>query len=294
MIMKKILVFLVFLSFNIKSLYAVETETRMSFYGAPLTYNDSSVKDKGYYLGTYLYYGYGLDHLFEGEIDYTYIKYKSKFGFKQTDFSFAYTNFAIKNYKFRLGGHFIRNNEYKIFPDLNTNNGITGFVGIYKYKLYIWEIGIEGYTTYYNDYKVNNKKLFVYQGNLMFSYGFGNFYKTGRAYIILKPYILTFSESPTDKNTYYSVDASITYYKGLWALSAFGYYGKIMFPVKNSGFLVFNTAEERNYGYGASIRYIFTPKSSVSVSINQESFKDAYVDNNANLITAVLSLNTTF
>ena len=292
--MKKSLVLLGIMALGLKTSYAVETKTSLALYGTPLIYSSSLVKDKGYYIGTYIYYGYGLNHLFEGAVDYTYIKFKSGFNYRQTDFTFSYTNFSVKNYKFRIGGHFIKNNEDDLFANLNTDNGITGFLGVYQYKLYSWEVGLEGYTTYYKNYKVNNKGLLVYQGNMILSYGFGNFYKTGRAYLTLKPYILTFSDSPTNKDTYYSLDASITYYKGWWALSAFGYYGDIVFPVKNGGFLVYNTAEERNYGYGASIKYIFNPKASVSMAVNKEKFKDAYTNNKADLVTTLFSLGITF
>ncbi len=270
-----------------------DTLTSVSVYGTPLLYSGSIAKKDGYFLGSYIYFGYGLNHVLEAEVDYTKINFKNGKTLNQTDFSAAYTNFYKYN-KFRIGAHFINNNEDSITPNRDTNGGIIAFLGYSRYKPYKWEIGGEAYASYYSDYKVNGKSLKVFQANGIFTYGEGNFYKTGRTYITLKPYLIYLPESPTGKETYFSLEGSFAYYISKWVFSGIGYVGKTIFPVKNGGFLVYNVAEERLYGFGGGVRYILNRNSSVYVSIFSEKFRDELSVNDATLTTVMLGVSISF
>ena len=269
------------------------TLTSVSIYGTPLIYKDSIAKKDGYFLGSYIYFGYGLNHLLEAEVDYTRINFKNGNKFNQTDFSTSYTNFYKYN-KFRIGAHFIKNNENTLISQRYTDNGTILFLGYSRFKPYQWELGGEIYASYYPNYKLNSKTLKVFQLNGIFTYGKGNYYKTGRTYITLKPYFIYLPESPTKRENYISLEGSFSYYIGKWIVSGIGYIGKTIFSVKNNGFLVYNVAEERLYGLGGSIKYIFNKNASVYISIFSEAFKDELSDNKASLTTITLGAGFSF
>ena len=285
-------VFLIFSTISTTSF--ASSLASVSIYGTPLIYKNSQAKKDGYFLGSYIYYGYGLNHSFEGEFDYTKINLQNGATLNQIDISIAYTYYYGYS-KLRVGGHFISNDEDKITPYRNTNNGIIAILGYSKFKPYQWEIGGETFFSYYPNYSYSgNSSLKVFQINGIFTYGKGNYYKEGRTYITLKPYLIYISNSPTSKDTYLSLEGSFNYYIKNWVFSGIGYIGKTVFPVKNGGFLVYNVAEERLYGLGGSIRYIINRNSSITLSIFSETFRDELSINKANLTTVMLGAGFSF
>ncbi len=267
------------------------TRFDIATYGTPLIYKDSVLKKDGYFIGTYFYYGRGYKHLLEGAVDFTRINYKSGFKLDQYDFTVSYTNYSFRNLKLRIGTHYLSNN------DPWTDKGIVVFGEVTRYKLYKWDAGFESYVTYYPDYPSvggSDKGLFVYQLNPKFGVHFGNYYEHGSFYFLVKPYYIKLSENLGISKDYYSLEGSLSYYVKNWTVSVFGYTGEQVFPVKNGGFTVYNFAEKRLNGYGASIKRVIGQKASLTLSVFRENFKDYETDNRASLNTLVLSLGLTF
>ncbi|RUM46419.1 MAG: hypothetical protein DSY47_08200 [Hydrogenothermus sp.] len=267
--------------------------TSVSIYGTPLIYKSSIAKKDGYFLGSYFYFGYSLNHVLEAEIDYIKINFKDGKTLNQNNFSASYTNF-YGNRKIKIGTYFIKNDEKNITPQRNTDNGIIITLGYSKFKLYQWELGGEFHTSYYSNYKVNGNSLKVFQINGILIYGEGNFYKKGRTYITIKPYVIYIPDSPTGKKTYTSLEGSFSYYISRWVFSGIGYIGKTLFAVKNGGLLVYNVAEERLYGIGGSIKYILNKNSSIYLSVFNDTFRDELSTNEANLTTLTLGAGFSF
>lgn len=257
--------------------------------GTPLVYKNSLYKKSGYYLSSYLYLGYGLSHLLEAQADMTRIKLKPTGEVKQSDYTLSYTNFSIKNLKLRGGAHYIDTN------DILTKGGYVGFGEVSLYKLYKYEFGLEGYVSVYPEYpKLQGKGIQVYQINPKGGVTFGDYYKYGSFYLFLRPYAIILSDEFYNKKNYYSLEGSLSYYYKNITLTAFGYAGEQIFPVKNGGFVVYNVAERRLGGGGASARVVFGRKASLTFTTALDRFKDIGSENKAQLITYTLSGGVTF
>lgn len=260
-------------------------------YGTPLIYNNSSVKDNGYFTGVYFSYKtLNLLNLFETAIDHTYIKYKDNTHLNQNDFTFAYTNYMIREIKLKVGAHYISSD------DKNTDKGFVIFGEITKYRLYQWNYGLEMYFSRYKDYPtIKNKGLNVYQINPKFGFYLGNYYKGGRYYIQIKPYYIHLSEDLTgvNKNSF-STEGLLSYFIKNWTISLKGYVGDQAFPVRDGGFTVYNLSEKRKYGFGGSVKYILSRNFSLTLSAFRDYFNDIGTNKTASTTTAILILGASF
>ncbi|RMH73549.1 MAG: hypothetical protein D6675_02310 [Gemmatimonadetes bacterium] len=225
-------------------------------YYVPLDYGDSQFKKTGDMTGMYTYLGYGLNHAFEAELDYTHVDYIWIDDIKQWDVTLAYTYFTRLNYKFRLGAHYVISDEE------TTNDVWTLFGGVNRYVYRQWNVQLDGYYSRYPNYA----GLGVVQLTPRAGFYFGNrvtstFYFQTRGYYIhlsdrLKLYdpvqLQFFAYTDPDM---FSVEESITYYRGPWTLTTMGWIGDQMFAVKSDGFLVNNVEELHSGGYGISLNY---------------------------------------
>ena len=256
--------------------------------GTPLVYKNSLYKKSGYYLSSYLYFGYGLSHLLEAQADMTRINLKPSGEVKQSDYTLSYTNFSVRNLKIRGGAHYIGTN------DTLTKGGYVGFGELSFYKLYRYELGLEGYVSVYPEYpKLQGKGIRVYQINPKGGIAFGNYYRYGSFYLSLKPYAIILSDEFYNKKNYYSLEGSLSYYYRNITLTAFGYAGEQVFPVKSGGFVVYNVAERRIGGGGISARLVYR-KASLTLATAVDRFRDAGSENEARVLTFTLSGGMTF
>ncbi len=261
-------------------------------YFTPLIYKDSPLKKGGYYLGTHLFYTHGKEHVAELAVDYLRISYRNTdFKLRQYDFTLSYTNYSLKNIKLRGGLHYISNN------DDATDKGMTFFGELLYYVPMKWNAGLEAYVTYYPDHPYNlgtAKGIYVYQLNPKVGGYLTRNVGEGSLYFELKPYFIRVSRDVGWDKNFYSVELSATYsYKEL-SITAFGYGGNQLFPVKHGGFVVYNFAEKRTSGYGLSVRYVFHPKASASITLFQDNFRYPGEQDTSSLTTTLISLGYTF
>ncbi|WP_456401103.1 hypothetical protein [Persephonella sp.] len=253
------------------------------FYSAVLNYSNS-IRDTGFTGGIYTYFGYGLNHSFEGSIDFTRIKYFTKPDLNQYDISLLYTYYYQTNSKYRFGYHYI------ISDDVNTDGGGIFTLGYDYYKLYRYLLGFDIHYSIYPNYQTQKKsKLLVFQLTPVVSLTFGNYYKYGSFTLTVKGYYIKLSEDTGFGKNFISAEGSLDYYiKNITTgFSIWG--GEQSFAVKNHGFVVYNLSEKYSGGYTIYVRYTFNPKFSVKAGYNYFRFKELgstkYSEGNLLLLT---------
>jgi len=218
-------------------------------YHLPIIYKDSGVRENSSLTGIYGAFQSDLNNRFELAIDYSDLNYISNFKIKQYDFTFAYTNESIPEWKFRAGGHYI------ISDDALTDQAFVLFAGVSKYRFRSWDVNIDAYYSNYNNYIPSFNAI-------QLSPGFGltfPFDRTQGIYInSTANYILLNKRIISDKRNYFSLRETLTYYKNRFSISAYVLFGEQKFAVRQNGFLVYNVADLMKNGYGASITYSFT------------------------------------
>ncbi len=277
-----------------QSVSAEPSQLSLLGYATPLLYENSVAKEQGVFAGAYLAYGYGWSHLWEAALDYTVIRLVDGFAYRQVDLTVAYTNFSVPNFKWRIGAHILGNNEERLVPDENTNSGIIALLGASVYQLYHWEIGFEGAVSYYPRYRQGRRPLLVYQGKATVVYQLSRPGSVSGLVLTLTPSVVKLSRPQGGNDLYFSVDASIAAWIPGWSFTILGYGGETMFSVKNGGFLVYNVAEKRRYGYGATIRKILSPRLAIAVTAFRENFADKNFTNDAFLTTIMVSVGVTW
>ncbi len=257
--------------------------------------NYSSTFQKEYALtsGLYGYYGYGLKHSFEGDVSYTAIHYANltqvinnqifsspSFNINQADVTFIYTNYQLTNLNWRAGAHAI------FSDDALTNNGFILFSGLKRYRSNYYNVAIDVYGSFYNDYSPNLKVL---QVDGTFGFYFGNYFTTGSFYAETKGSYIELSENVGfGSKQFPSVKQSLFFYRKKFTLEAFLWTGFQVFAVTNNGFIVFNLAEKHLGALGGSIKYEFNNKASLKLKITHGRFKELGLDNISKSFTIAL------
>ncbi|MGK5091419.1 hypothetical protein WDW89_05290 [Deltaproteobacteria bacterium TL4] len=141
--MKQFLLSLLLLSLAFTGV-AQETVSRgTSVYGTALSYENSASKESAQATGVYLYVGYGLQHSFEGALDYIRIQNQTPPHLKQLDYTAVYTNYSLVSWKLRTGIHYIESTHDA------TNGGTVLMLGANYYRPYQWNIGLDYYQSVY-------------------------------------------------------------------------------------------------------------------------------------------------
>ncbi|MBF0351242.1 MAG: hypothetical protein HQM11_09415 [SAR324 cluster bacterium] len=86
-------------------------------------------------------------------------------------------------------------------------------------------------------------------------------------------YIMLGSDSGLDEDTWISLKEALSWYTGSWTFSGFVWGGSQVYAV-TGGFTVVNSPEEKTGGWGASVKFVPTDSSSVTLAMDQTSFKD--------------------
>lgn len=237
-------------------------------YHLPIIYKNSGVRENSSLTGVYGAFQSDLNNRFELALDYSDLNYISNFKIKQYDFTFAYTNESIPEWKFRAGGHYI------ISDDALTDQAYVLFAGVSKYRFQSWDASLDVYYTNYNNYT----PLF---NAIQLSPGFGLTFPFGRTQGIYlyssADYIMLNKSIISTKRNYFSLQETLTYYNNKISISAYALLGEQKFAVRQNGFLVYNVADLMKNGYGASITYSFTPNFFLKGGVEYDKFdEEAY------------------
>ncbi|MDQ7055329.1 MAG: hypothetical protein Q9M89_02020 [Persephonella sp.] len=269
--------------------YAKDVLINTSFYGSYMDYSSSAVKDDGYIGGVYGYAGIGLEHSVEVEIDYTKINYPQAVeALKQWDFTVMYTNYSVRNTKIRIGGHYINSD------DSATDGGIILTGGYEFYTIRSYSYGLDIALSYYDNYNIEKTYirslyrgmgrsplsytttttgLWVYQISPKLSYSFPET-AAGDVYLETRGYYIRTSDDVGFGKNFFSVECSLNLDTGIFEFNLYGWIGEQEFAVKKYGFAVYNLSEKYKNGFGASIKYKMSEKSSVTVGIKRETFRE--------------------
>jgi len=236
-------------------------------YYAYVFYDDTSVKDNGHLAGTYLYMGYGLNHLLEAEYDYTYLDFDGSASLTQHDLSATYNNFSKKNWKFRFGGH------YMTGDDAPTDGAWLAWAGAHYFVPSNWDLGID---FYYSDYSDFTPSMNVFQVTPHYGFNFLKSLKTMFRSDTTYYHIQLSDEVGLGRKSFHSLDERITLYAYPWTFSIGGWIGKQTFAARNGGFTVYNLSEEHTGGVSGDIRFVFneTTKSAITFRVTKEEFND--------------------
>ncbi|RJP59448.1 MAG: hypothetical protein C4543_06615 [Ignavibacteriales bacterium] len=257
----------IFLILIFTSIVGAQSVTIMPYH-LPIIYKDSGVRENSSLTGVYGAFQSDLNNKFELAFDYSDLNYISNFKIKQYDFTFAYTNESIPEWKFRAGGHYI------ISDDALTDQAYILFAGVGKYRFRSWDTSIDVYYSNYSDYLPSF-------GAIQFSPGFGltfPFDKTQGIYIYSSAdYIMLNKSILSTKRNYFSLQETLTYYNNRFSISAYALFGEQKFAVRQKGFLVYNVSDLMKNGYGISVTYSFTQNFFLKGGIEYDKFdEEAY------------------
>ncbi len=302
--MKKSVFLSVITAISLTAAEVKEINMFMPFAGY-ISYGDKSVKDKGFYGGIHLN-GKTLDQ--QVDIQYSYLKldYQDNTpALGQNDFSLVYSNFGKENYIFKGGVHYIDSDDYL------TDEGLIFFGGVKYYKIYDFDVGIEGYYSTYRNFSptLNVWQLTPSVGKYLHTQRLGDFY------LNLQYFYITFKESriieTVNNNKYgvtrhtiksvadydnnnHSVQFSLTNYYGKFTTTGYVWGGKQAYAVRDGGFTVYNLAEVHKGGGGFIINYQLKNSFGISFNVAYEKFTDTETSEDTNVLATGISLNYVF
>jgi len=244
-----------------------QSVTIMTYY-LPINYKDSGVRNNSSLTGIYGAFEPDLNNRFELALDYSDLNYIFNFKIKQYDFTFAYTNESIPEWKFRLGGHYI------ISDDALTDQSYVLFGGVGKYKFRKWDAVFNVYFSNYTEYDPSFMAIQLSPNfglNFSFDRTQGVYFNTQVDFIMLSEKIIS------DKQNYFSIKETITYYNSKISVSAYALLGEQKFAVRQYGFLVYNSADLIKAGLGGSVTYSFSRNFFLKGGVEYDKFdEEAY------------------
>ncbi len=251
-----------------------------------------SIKDSGMLGGIYISNG-TLDHLYEFDVGYTNIKYKSATALsdiQQLDMTLAYSKFYT-NYMFKGGVHYINS------TDVALGNGIVfiGAVGGYKWKGYDkYSYGLEAYYTLYSDGHDDtgaSASINIFQFTPYFSYSKAINLNTRNNFDIRVNQIIA-NEYNTKSYTSVQITDSILYKKFIFTAKVS--LGEMKTGILDSGHTAYNTKDIIKGSYALKMGYIIKPNMSVDVGYTINTIQEDRLasDGTNSVITA--SLNYSF
>jgi hypothetical protein len=287
--MKKIIFSLFIILPGINVFAQQQTRFDLLPYASYINYNNAVIKNSSIIGGIYGYYGIGLKHNIEADAAYNRIdfdefvyeiegrEYRSEpFSINQADITLAYSNYTLKNLKWRIGSHAIFND------DSFNDKAFIVFGGLQRYRLYQYNAGIDVYASWYNNFV---PELNVLQVSGTFGFYVGNYFTSGNFYAETKGHYIKLSEDIGFGNTQYaSVEQSLSYFYKNLTLSGFFRVGYQVFGIQKDGFVVYNLAEKHLGAYGGYIKFGLSKKSSLKLEVAQGRFKEFGSDQVANYL----------
>ncbi len=258
------------------------------FYHMPIYYKDSGARENSSLTGVYLNWEVDLSNTFEFAADYSSLNYNFLPPFDhldQYDFTFVYKNESLPEWNFSLGGHYI------ISDDALTDKSYVLFGGIGKYRFRSWDAMIDIYYSNYGDY-------FPSFNAIQFSPHFGltfMFDRTQGLYLNSKAIYIMLSEPISfNKDNFFSVQETLTYFNSNLSVSVYALFGEQMFAVRQNGFLVYNVADLMKNGFGGSIAYSFSPKFFLKAGVEYDKFDEEAYGTSASSTKFLISAGFTF
>lgn len=253
-------------------------------YFGGITYDHATYKDHAWLGGVNGWLELHPRHVVEAGVDYLDLAYQSLPSLQQLDATAAYGNFCVPNLKLRLGGHYLTT------TDEPTDGGWVVFGGADWFAGPRWRLGLDGFFSRYPDYAPSldavqlTPRLQVdlaqgpdwsWRADLA-----GYWIQLGRALPGL------------DRQNFFSGEGRLSLVWRRWTFSGFGWAGNQAFAVRNSGYTVFNLAEEHTAGYGAEIQRALSGRLSAGLRFQREQFREIFTTASAaeNLFLAKFGL----
>jgi len=273
----------------------------ISPYSAYLDYQNANLKQWGYNAGLYGYLGYGMNHAFEIDANYTFFDIVDQLifpismdssiaipldDFTQSDITFIYSNYSIKRWKIRTGVHYLKTD------DKSTDGSVVLFVGLHRYVPYFYTIGVNFYNSSYQN---ANPSLNVLQISPQAGYYFGDYFSYGSFYIDLRVHYISLSdEVGWAQQSFISFRPSLSYFFKKLTLNGYCWFGEQAYAVRNDGFVIYYLPEKYRSGFGASLKMQWNSNLSTFISFSKEVFEE--LGNSADVFssTALFSLSWTF
>jgi hypothetical protein len=249
-----------------------------------IDYHNSTVKKQAYTSGVYGFAGLGPEHLVEGEADYINREDRYIPDLRQWDYTLVYSNFSIPGWKFRLGGHYIDNN------DPPSDGAWVTITGAHYYVPGKWDAGLDAYYSRYDSFI---PQLDVYQLSPHLAL---EFLRSGDHHFRndLRVHWIDLGEDVgVGRQQLLSVEDRIAFVWRQWTFGASGWTGQQTFAVRNDGFTVYNLAEKHRGGFGLDVSYALNNHVALTLRANREFFSEPAVsgDSWSTGISALLSVS---
>ncbi len=236
------------------------TVTALAPYYAYLDYGHESIKDCGSIWG--IYGSLSAVNSLEADYEYTDILFRDGWRLEQHDWTAVASYLEVPNWKLRLGGHTIANN------DPLSNGAWVVIAGAHFYQAARWDVGADAYFTRY-DGQPTNKSITQFVPHLGLQQPVDD--DCSLRMDVRGCYINTDSEIwDTGREDFYSLEARVGLDRDWLGLAFFGWTGEQAFAVRQDGFVVFNLNELHTGGYGGELRCLVAPRSQLTVRIADE------------------------
>jgi len=254
-----------------KALAQEEVHGYEALYGTFIDYSGSSEKRDGYSAAAYLEIGDGLVHSLKLAYAYTFINYKGKSDLNQNDFTLLYSNYygILKNHIFTIGGHYIDSDD-----ELTDGGFILIFDGTHVShpERFSWSAGLElAYSDYSSGADFSVFQLSPHATFKLYSAAEGDLYLNLKGYGI---FISDEDKAKASDDSYYSLEASITYKASNYDITVSGWGGEQMFAVKGGGFIVYNLQEKYEGGGSLEVGYYPMKNLRISCALNFNTYKE--------------------
>jgi len=265
------------------ALNSISRSFRVSPYYAYLDYGSKSIKASGHTGGVYACLA-NVD-LWEIAVDTTSLSFRDGSHLRQLDFTAAYSFLRTPNWKLRVGGHVIDNNDA-----LSDGSWIVMLSGHY-YQTAVWDIGVD---TYYSRYdRQTTKNIVQLTPHLGFQRAISDY---ASVRLDLHGYYINTERTLPNlpRKDLYSGEMRLSLISDPLSIALFGWGGDQAFAVRKDGFVVFNLAEHHTGGLGTEIRYALSDRTSLTTRVALERFADLANGESTNQLAAVAILSHTF
>ncbi len=255
---------------------SAQTKKTLAPYLAMVEFSDTEDKQSAVNLGMYGYYGWDT-HSLEADLGLTTFSYTRQdtiftrggrystqpITFTQQDLTLVYSNYSLKNWKFRTGLHYLST------PDADSDGSLALIGGIGYFRPYYYNIDLDGY------YLMMPNQT-VMQLSPRVGYLFGDYFSYGSFQIRLGADLIRHEDATVfEDSDFYSGIGELYYYKGKLTASFKVDYGLQYLGLKNNGFLLMYAEERFTASYVAGIEYGISKRSTLMSSVTYRSFNEA-------------------
>jgi len=265
------------------ALNAVSRSCGVLPYYAYLNYGSKSIKDSGHTGGVYAYLVKA--NLWEIAAETTRLSFRNGDHLQQQDFTAAYSCLQIPNWKLRIGGHYIDNNDA-----LSDGAWVVMLSGHY-YQTAVWDVGVDSYYSRYDNQTAKNiLQLTPHLGlqkvvteNASVRLDLRGYYINTEQRLLNLP-----------RKDLYSGEVRLAIISDPLSIAFFGWAGDQAFAVRKDGFVVFNLAERHTGGLGAEIHCALSNETLLTTRAAVERLNDLTSNGSANQQVAAVILTYMF